>query len=137
MSASDVRLTGRPDLIHTRDVGPAGHQAPSTDGGETGLLDRNLGNQRGAVKGKHSQLMSGGPCVEEQQLGLDVGDVVACLVVARILLGQDARLQEPKGLVENGPERGVVAAVGQDARCDLYVLGGKVVEVGLLDDFGA
>lgn len=57
-------------------------------------------------------------------------------MVARILLGQDARLQESEGLVEDGPERGVVAAVSKDARRDLDVLGGKVVEVGLLDDFG-
>lgn len=65
MPASNVRLTGRPDLVHARDDGPAGHQAPSADGGKPGLLDGNLGNQRSAVKGKHSQLVSGGPRVEK------------------------------------------------------------------------
>lgn len=125
------------NLVQTTDVRPVRDEAAGADHGKMRLLNGHLGDQAGAVERQRSELVSGSTGIEEEEIRVDVVDVVAGLVVARVLLGQDAGLEEAEGLVEDGPEGGVVAAVGEDAGRDLDALGLEVVEVGLLDDLGA
>lgn len=98
------------------------------------LLNRHLGDQASAIERQDSQLVSSSTGVEKEQIRVNVGDVVASLVVAGILLREDASLEETERLVEDGPEGGVVTAVGEDTGSDLNTLRLEMIEVGLLNN---
>lgn len=57
-------------------------------------------------------------------------------MVTIILFDASSGVEEAKGLVEDAPEAGVVAAVGEDSGSGLETLGGKVFKINLLNDLG-
>jgi hypothetical protein len=134
VATSHVRLAHTTNFLQTTNVRPSLSQAARADHGKVVLLNRNLGDKRSTVERQGSKLVSSSASIEKQKILINVVDVITSLVIARVFLRKNTSLEESERLVQDGPERRIVASIGQDSRSDHNALSLEVVKVGLLDD---
>ena len=107
----------------------------SLDGSDRSV-GRCLGKKFNTIDGKLAKNMSGGLGILVNSVGNRVGDVIAGLMVASILLKTSSCEETTDGLLEDLEEGDVVGSAGETSGCDLDILGLEVLAEEVLDNIG-